>query len=144
MLDVRGNRMRVDGLGRAVFVSGGGARTMTSGGDFRLSDSASATAARTTSSVRAAPPLDALIALQALAEDSTSRRKRAIRRGRGLLEALDGLKLALISGEAAGVPIAALSKSFGGQRDPTGDVGLDDTLAAIELRVAVELAKRGR
>jgi hypothetical protein len=136
--------MRVDGLVRALPVSGGAARATTSGGAFRLSDASSASAPRTASSVRAAPALDALIALQALAEEPTSRRKRAVRRGRGLLDALDGLRLALISGEAVGAPIAALSKSFGGQSDPTGDVGLDDALAAIELRVAVELAKRGR
>ena len=134
--------MRIDSLGRTV--SGGAAARSASSGGFSLSDPTAGSAPRSTGSVRSAPSLDALIALQALQEDPRERRRREVARGRGLLDALDGLKLALIDGSANPEALSTMARGLQQRRDATGDAGLDDALAAIDLRARVELAKRGR
>jgi len=133
--------MRIDGLGRA-FSGGGAARTSGSGG-FRISDPAAAESRRPAAPALSAPGLDALLALQAEEETPRQRRRRAMRRGRGLLDALDDLKLALIDGRADPRALAGLAQSLAERRGETGDAGLDETLSAIEVRAHVELAKRG-
>ena len=52
--------------------------------------------------------IDALLALQGL-EDSTERRRRAVKRGRGALDALDDLKLALLAGSLDAGALARLT-----------------------------------
>jgi hypothetical protein len=86
--------------------------------------------------------IDSLIALQEL-EDATERRKRAVKHGRRALDALDALKLALLSGTLDTAALTALKASAAGLAERTGDPGLDGVLAEIELRVGVELAKIG-
>ncbi|WP_375459164.1 flagellar assembly protein FliX [uncultured Enterovirga sp.] len=94
---------------------------------------------------RAAAPLatlDAILMLQG-GDDSRERRRRSARRGQDLLAGLDGLKAALLSGT---VPIAALrtlSSRVAAAAADSGDPGLDEVVAAIELRAKVELAKLG-
>jgi hypothetical protein len=83
-----------------------------------------------------------LLALQGF-EDPTERRKRAIKRGRNALDALDALKLGLLGGALENGAIAALKAARAELSDSTGDPGLDSVLAEIELRVEVELAKIG-
>ena len=135
--------MRIDGLGR-VITGGGAGRASASSGAFRLSDGAESATARAAAPLRSAPGLDALIALQAVQpETEKERRKRQIKRGRGLLDALDGMKLALIDGREDPAALRKLAAELAERRDGTGDAGLDDALAAIELRAQVELAKRG-
>jgi hypothetical protein len=98
------------------------------------------------SSAQAAAPagaLDGLIALQA-AGDSLERRKRAVRRGKGLLETLDQLKISILSGRISPQQLDNLKAQLAHHGDSTDDPGLSDILAHIELRAAVELAKLGR
>ncbi|MFJ5487461.1 flagellar assembly protein FliX, partial [Hansschlegelia beijingensis] len=83
------------------------------------------------------------LALQAEEETPRERRRRAVRRGRGLLDALDGLRLALVEGRADAQLLAGMAQNLAGRCGQTGDAALDDTLSAIEVRVQVELAKRG-
>ena len=83
--------------------------------------------------------LEALIALQS--EDTArERRKRGARRGHGLLDLLDELKVALLAGrlppELQG-RVGLLLRESG----PTGDPRLDGILDGIELRAEVEMAK---
>ncbi|WP_271206108.1 flagellar assembly protein FliX [Methylopila capsulata] len=134
--------MRVDGLGRATASPMSGQRTPAAGGAFRLPDAQGGEAARGAAPLRAAPSLDALIALQEMIETPTERRRKAVKRGRGLLDSLDALKLALLDGRVDDRALATMSARLDGGRERTGDPGLDDTLAAIDLRVRVELAKR--
>lgn len=84
--------------------------------------------------------LSALMALQGV-ESATERRRRAIRRGGGLLDRLDELKLALLSGEAGEGALARLGQGLREARTDEDDPGLTDLLNQIDLRAAVELAK---
>ena len=86
--------------------------------------------------------IDALLALQGV-EDSTERRRRAVKRGRGALDALDELKLALLAGSLDGGALARLTAMVGDVDDGSGDPALDTVLAEIRLRVEVEVAKFG-
>lgn len=83
--------------------------------------------------------LEALIAIQS--EDTTrERRRRGVRRGQGLLDLLDELKIALLAGNLPADLQMRLSMAM---RDESfsGDPRLDSILEGIDLRAAVELAK---
>lgn len=135
--------MRIDSLGRPTGALAS-ARPGASSGSFSVSDVHRPDAARTAAPLRAAPPLDALMALQAYEElGPRERRRREIARGRSLLDALDGMKLALIDGRDDRAALASLAAELDRRRGSTGETGLDDALDAIELRAKVELAKRG-
>lgn len=83
--------------------------------------------------------LDALIAIKS--EDNTrERRRRSARRGQVMLDVLDELKLALLSGRMTPELQARLSAALQGA-DISGDPRLDGIIDAIELRAEVELAK---
>jgi hypothetical protein len=84
--------------------------------------------------------VSALMALQGV-EDPTERRRRAIRRGGGLLDRLDELKLALLQGEAGHGALDRLSRTLREERPTDADEGLNRLLEQIDLRAAVELAK---
>jgi len=85
--------------------------------------------------------LDVLLALQET-PGPMERRKRAIRRAGGLLDALDQIKLALLEegGDARGAldRLQSLTRDL---RDQTEDMGLESVLDEVETRAAVELAK---
>jgi len=86
--------------------------------------------------------IDALLALQGVDEPG-ERRRKAVKRGRSALDALDALKLGLLSGSLDSGALMRLKSAAIGLADSTGDPGLDTVLAEIELRVGVELAKIG-
>ena len=86
--------------------------------------------------------IDALIALQGI-EDPAERRKRAVKHGRRALDALDELKVALLSGQLDRGTLLRLQAAAAGLMDGSGDDRLDQVLGEIDLRVAVELAKAG-
>lgn len=135
--------MRIEGVGR---MAGGPSATRQTGsaGGFRLADAGASSPTQTAAPLRSAPGLDALIALQAIPqENQREKRRREIKRGRGLLDALDGMKLALLDGRDDPATLSRLAAGLRERRGDTGDAGLDDALSAIELRVAVEIAKRG-
>jgi Class II flagellar assembly regulator len=98
-----------------------------------------AAAARPASSIGS---IDALLALQGV-EDPSERRRRAVKRGRGALDALDELKLGMLAGSLDAGALARLKGMVGELGDVSGDLGLDNVLAEIRLRVEVELAKFG-
>ena len=86
--------------------------------------------------------IDALIALQGI-EDPVERRRRAVKHGRRALDALDELKLGLLSGTFEPAALLRLKAVAADLQDGSGDEKLDQVLSEIELRVAVELAKAG-
>lgn len=83
--------------------------------------------------------LEALIAIQS--EDNTrEKRRRSVKRGQSMLDVLDELKLALLSGQLTPDLTNRLSMLV---RDSSlsGDPALDSIMDSIELRAEVELAK---
>jgi hypothetical protein len=111
-----------------------------SGGGFTVADAEPQRSAASVASLRTVGGIDALVALQGV-DDPTERRSRGLKRGRIALDALDALKLGLLSGTLDQSMLLRLKASAAELRDGTGDPGLDNVLAEIELRVAVEIAK---
>ncbi|MDR4308696.1 flagellar assembly protein FliX [Chelatococcus sambhunathii] len=136
--------MRIDSLGRTIAGPSAARSAMRGAGAFTLAESSETETTRQAAPVRQAHSLGSLLALQAFQEDEPrERRRRALSRGRGLLDVLDGLKLALIEGRDDPAALRALAAQLGATRADTGEAGLDEALAAIDLRAQVELAKRG-
>jgi hypothetical protein len=120
-----------------------GPRPARASGGFSVSSSAStaaASAAAPASSAGGVANVSALMALQGV-EDVIERRRRAIRRGGGLLDRLEELKLALLDGEAGEAALDRLSRTLREERPIDADDGLNALLDQIDLRAAVELAK---
>ena len=92
---------------------------------------------------RAPAPSDGLLALQEV-PDAVARNARARRRGEDLLDRLDELRLALLTGRLSPGRIHALSAMVAAQKEQVTDPGLSQILEEIELRAAVELAKLGQ
>ena len=76
-------------------------------------------------------------------EDSTVRKRRAIKRGHDLLDLLESMKLDLIAGIDNPALLNRLADMARRERDRIEDPRLTEVLEEIELRAAVELAKRG-
>ena len=102
--------------------------------DSGPTQSASATALRTIGGI------DALMALQGV-DDPAERRRRSVARGRYALDALEELKIGVLSGTLDSAALSRLKTAAVGLKDTSGDRNLDGVLAEIELRVEVELAK---
>ena len=120
-----------------------GGRPARATGGFSLPAAGATTSANAPASaagLSGVADVSALMALQGV-EDPTERRRRAIRRGGGLLDRLDELKLALLSGEAGEGALERLSRTLREERPEDADPGLARVLDQIDLRAAVELAK---
>lgn len=117
----------------------------SSGAAFSLPTQESSDSASTTRSagVGASGPLDMLLAVQEQG-DQQERKRRQARRGHDLLDGLDRLKAALLAGRVLPSELERLRTTLTQQREATDDPRLDEVLAHIELRAAVELAKLGR
>lgn len=134
--------MRIDPKTNASPIAAAAARRRASGGSFAVSDT---TASRPASSAASAAPVGSLDALLALQEESGEgeRRRKAARRGHDILDALDRLKAALLSGRVPAADLKAVVARLAERRDLSGDPRLDEIIGHIELRAQVELAKLG-
>jgi len=135
--------MRVNGPnGTATATAPATTRRVSGPGGFTLSETNGPQTASPAISLRTVGGIEALIALQGI-EDPLERRRRAVKHGRRALDALDELKLALLSGTLEPSALLRLKAVAGDLTEGSGDEKLDHVLGEIELRVAVELAKAG-
>lgn len=133
--------MRISGPNGPTAATGKSSVRRSASGIFSLPHDDDASAGPSgTSGVATVSGIDALIALQGI-ESATDRRRRAVSRGKSALDALDDLKLAVLSGVIDPSAADRLRTTVLGLSDPSGDPELDRVLAEIELRVEVELAK---
>lgn len=84
----------------------------------------------------------ALLAVQA-AGDALEGRRQAYDRGEAILKRLDALRVALLEGRVDDAALRRLAQDIENSQGHTDDPALLELLAQIELRAAVELAKRG-
>ena len=120
-----------------------GSRPARGSGGFSLPQAGAAGsthAAAATAAPTGVGDVSALMALQGV-EDVMGRRRRAVRRGSGILDRLEELKLALLSGEAGEGSLEKLARTLQEERPQDADAGLNGLLDQIDLRAAVELAK---
>ena len=120
-----------------------GSRPSQAAGGFSVPGAgaaAPASAPAAASAMSGVAGMNALMALQGV-ETATERRRRAVRRGSGLLDRLDELKMALLSGEAGEGALERLGRTLKEERPEDADPALTSLLDQIDLRAAVELAK---
>jgi hypothetical protein len=134
--------MRVDGPNRTAVAASPNAARRAPGGTFSLAQADTPQAPNAAVALRTLGGIDALIALQGI-EDPVERRRRAVKHGRRALDALDEIKIGLLSGTLDQATMLRLKSVAADLHDASGDDRLDQVLAEIDLRVAVELAKAG-
>jgi hypothetical protein len=134
--------MRVSGTTRTNLAAAPGVARQAPSGTFSLGGSEAPQAQSAAVALRTLGGIDALIALQGV-EDPVERRRRAVKHGRRALDALDELKLGLLGGTLDQATMLRLKSVSGDLQDGSGDDRIDQVLAEIDLRVAVELAKAG-
>lgn len=108
--------------------------------DFTAPTSGEAPVA-STGAARTLSPVDGLFALQEVADDAGSRRRRAVQRGSAILDRLDDLRLGLLSGRMSASQISDLTRLVAIERAQIDDPRLQAVLDEIDLRAQVELAK---
>lgn len=135
--------MRIQATHNASVATPSSTARRAASGTFSLEgESTAARSSGAPTGVRNIGGIETLLALQGVDEPS-ERRRKAVKRGRGALDALDALKLGLLSGTLDTAALARLKSAGAGLTEPTGDPGLDTVMAEIALRVEVELAKVG-
>jgi Class II flagellar assembly regulator len=135
--------MRVYGpSGTSAAKAGAASVRRPAGGGFTVSETSAPQAKPATVALQTLGGIDALIALQGF-EEPAERRRRAVKHGRRALDALDELKLGLLAGNLDQGTLLRLKSVAADLKDGSGDPALDQVMAEIDLRVAVELAKAG-
>ena len=132
--------MRIYGANGTALAARPAAARRAAGSGFSVSEETASQATGQSAGLRAISTVDALLALQGV-ETATERKKRAVTKGRNALDVLERLKLGLLDGSVDQSTLARLKVASEGLTEESGDPGLDDVLSAIDLRVAVELAK---
>jgi Class II flagellar assembly regulator len=110
-------------------------------GDGRFAEALSGeTATNSANAPQTVATVDNLFVLQEISDEVTNRR-RALQRGNNLLDRLDDIRIALLTGSLPRNRLEELRHMAREQVDLAGDPKLAAILDEIELRVAVELAK---
>lgn len=133
--------MRIDGTGRIITANRSGTAGKASGGTFRPETGQGAARAAQNSAPLSAGGIDALLALQAV-DDATTGRRKAVKRANLLLDALEEIRSDLLAGQVSEGRLNRAIALLAQARTQT-DPELEAVVADIELRVRVELAKLG-
>lgn len=134
--------MRVDQKSPLPSAASTAAPRRAAGGQrFTLASEGTANASATTAA-SSLGSVDALVALQGEG-DATERRRRSVKRGNDILDALDRLKAALLSGRVSTADLQSIAARLAERKEMSGDPRLDELVSHIELRAQVELAKLG-
>lgn len=134
--------MRIQGTAAAHTPASSSTAKRAASGTFSLEEGSAARSTAAASGTRSIGGIDALLALQSVDEPG-ERRRKAVKRGKSALDALDALKIGLLSGTFDTGALARLKLATASLSEPSGDPALDSVLAEIELRAQVELAKIG-
>jgi hypothetical protein len=132
--------MRILGSNATARVATSQTSRRAASGSFSVDEGEAPKSAAPAASLRTIGGIDALLALQGQ-DDPAERRRRAVKRGRIALDALDELKVEVLAGTLGSSTLARLKSATAELRDASGDAGLDSVLAEIELRLEVEIAK---
>lgn len=111
-----------------------------SGGGFEIAASAHSHSVASATSSGATTPVGALLAVQEVADASEGNR-RGLVRGKDLLQELEQIHLGLLMGAVPRIRIERLMRLLKERRGGYADPRLDNIVAEIEVRAAVELAK---
>ena len=112
------------------------------GGEGRFAEALSQdTAASAANTAKAVATVDNLFILQEVADDLAGRRRAAVKRGDSMLDRLDDIRIALLTGALPRGQLESLRSMAKERGDMLNDPQLQSVLDEIELRVAVELAK---
>jgi hypothetical protein len=134
--------LRIETPGRTgVAAPRSGARPAASSSSFTIEAGRPASQPLGAAPTQGLGGIEALLALQA-AEDPLAGRRKAVRRGLGLIEALEGLQADLLAGQPSEGRLNKLLALLG-QAHETTTPELQSVIADVELRARVELAKRG-
>jgi hypothetical protein len=138
--------MRILGPNGTAMAAAAPATRRSTASGFSVSAEAAPRSAGSAGGPRSVGGIDALIALQGVqgaqeVEGPLERRKRAVKRGRAALDALDELKIGLLGGALSTATLSKLREAAAHLKLGSGHAELDGVLAEIELRVEVELAK---
>ena len=134
--------MRIYGSNATARVANASAPRRAASGGFSIDENEAPKSTQAPASLRTIGGIDALIALQGQ-DDPAERRRRAVKRGRNALDALDELKIEVLGGSPGPSTLLRLKSATADLRDASGDERLDSVLAEIELRLEVEIAKMG-
>jgi len=134
-------------LGKAGAASKKKAASSSSSGDFfglvSASDTEGAAAVSSLSDAQPVTSMDALLSLQEI-PDEELRKRKAVQESKGTLEALETLRLALLTDSIPEHLLHTLSNVVAIQKQRVDDPHLMSIIEDIELRAAVELAKLER
>ncbi len=135
--------MRIYGPNGTALATAPKAARRTASGTFTVAEEEAPSTSAPVTTLRSLGGIDTLMALQGV-EDSTERRKRAVKHGHNALDELESLKVGMLDGSLDISNISRLKAISAGLKQGSGDPGLDGVLAEIDLRVEVELAKASR
>ncbi|WP_205470495.1 flagellar assembly protein FliX [Breoghania sp. L-A4] len=117
-------------------------RNKKSGATFSTEEPTESARSGTVAGSGAVHGVDALLSLQEI-DDPLVGRKRAVKRGHDMLDALEAMHAALLAGNVPGERLERITQLIS-MRAPSGDPSLEAMIDDIELRARVELAKLGR
>ena len=136
--------MRVSGTGAAKAATAKRkSQGNTAGEVFKLPEDSAASGPATVAGAGPLAAIDALLAVQET-DDATSRKSAGLKYGGSILDLLDQVRLALLTGGLPQSALERLTQMVETRKDSFSDPNLAAILDEIDLRARVEIAKLER